>query len=121
MDNVLKPLPDDKQQEPEKPKKPVKNFIQKNREKIVRGKKGKDDDKNGTVTLTQDQLNAILASVGKVASGEEDKLKISFGKSWGRIYWFCSITGSLDTDWSVEEKKKEFLKDFLAVYYLLSI
>lgn len=66
MDNVLKPLPDDKQQEPEKPKKPVKNFIQKNREKIVRGKKGKDDDKNGTVTLTQDQLNAILASVGKV-------------------------------------------------------
>lgn len=80
MDNVLKPLPDDKQQEPEKPKKPFKNFIQKNREKIVRGKKGKDDDKNGTVTLTQDQLNAILASVGKVATGEEDELKISFGK-----------------------------------------
>nr|XP_034304544.1 trichohyalin isoform X10 [Crassostrea gigas] len=78
VDNVLKPLPDDKQQEPEKPKKPVKNFIQKNREKIVRGKKGKDDDKNGTVTLTQDQLNAILASVGKVATGEEDELKISF-------------------------------------------
>eukprot|EP00105_Crassostrea_gigas_P041682 XP_019925830.1 PREDICTED: zinc finger CCCH domain-containing protein 13 isoform X13 [Crassostrea gigas] len=78
VDNVLKPLPDDKQQETEKPKKPVKNFIQKNREKIVRGKKGKDDDKNGTVTLTQDQLNAILASVGKVATGEEDELKISF-------------------------------------------
>jgi hypothetical protein len=80
VDNILKPLPDDKPQEPEKPKKPVKNFIQKNREKIGRGKKVKDEDKNGTVTLTQDQLNAILASVGKVASGEEEKLKISIGK-----------------------------------------
>lgn len=79
VDNILKPLPDDKPQEPEKVKKPVKNFIQKNREKIGKGKKAKDDDKNGTVTLTQDQLNAILASVGKVASGEEDKLKISIG------------------------------------------
>nr|XP_022297380.1 trichohyalin-like isoform X15 [Crassostrea virginica] len=77
VDNILKPLPDEKQHEAEKPKKPVKNFIQKNREKAGRGKKVKGDEKNGTVTLTQDQLDAILASVGKVASGEEEKLKIS--------------------------------------------
>ncbi|XP_078339343.1 uncharacterized protein LOC111106830 isoform X12 [Crassostrea virginica] len=77
VDNILKPLADEKQHEAEKPKKPVKNFIQKNREKAGRGKKVKGDEKNGTVTLTQDQLDAILASVGKVASGEEEKLKIS--------------------------------------------
>ncbi|XP_061195529.1 zinc finger CCCH domain-containing protein 13-like isoform X3 [Saccostrea echinata] len=76
VDNILKPLPDDKPKEPEKPKKPAKNFIQKNRERLGKGKKGKEDKKDGTVTLTQEQLNAILASVGKVASGEEDKLKI---------------------------------------------
>ncbi|XP_055999152.1 trichohyalin-like isoform X24 [Ostrea edulis] len=85
VDNILKPLPDDKPQEPEKVKKPVKNFIQKNREKIGKGKKAKDDDKNGTVTLTQDQLNAILASVGKVASGEEDKLKISIDPKYHEV------------------------------------
>ncbi|XP_062606518.1 trichohyalin-like isoform X7 [Saccostrea cucullata] len=76
VDNILKPLPDDKPKEPEKPKKPAKNFIQKNRERLGKGKKGKEDEKDGTVTLTQEQLNAILASVGKVASGEEEKLKI---------------------------------------------
>lgn len=80
VDNILRPLPDEKQHEAEKPKKPVKNFIQKNREKAGKGKKVKGDEKNGTVTLTQDQLDAILASVGKVASGEEEKLKISIGR-----------------------------------------
>ena len=87
-DNILKPITQNgaTEEEPEeKPKKPPKNFIQQNREKakskVVKGKKpAKGDDPNKTVTLTQEQLNAILASVGKVAGGEEDKLRISFGK-----------------------------------------
>lgn len=67
----------------EKPKKPAKNFIKRNRETL-----GKKSSKNqdSTVTLTQEQLNAILASVGKVASGREEGLRISFG-----IHFFPSF------------------------------
>lgn len=60
--------------EPPPPPKPAKNFIKKNREKVTAKK-----DTTGTVTLTQDQLNAILQSVGKVASGDEEAVKISIG------------------------------------------
>ena len=72
VDNLLQPA-----EEPveEKPKKPAKNFIKRNREQLVRKNKNKENDQ--TVTLTQEQLNAILASVGKVASGKEDALRIS--------------------------------------------
>lgn len=74
VDNLLQPA-----EEPveEKPKKPAKNFIKRNREQLVRKNKNKENDQ--TVTLTQEQLNAILASVGKVASGKEDALRISIG------------------------------------------
>ena len=61
----------------EKPKRPAKNFIKRNREQLVKKNKNKENDQ--TVTLTQEQLNAILASVGKVASGKEDALRISIG------------------------------------------
>ncbi|XP_071141203.1 golgin subfamily A member 6-like protein 22 isoform X4 [Mytilus edulis] len=72
-DNLLQPI---EQPEEEKPKKPAKNFIKKNRETM--GKKATKNKENGNlVTLTQEQLNAILASVGKVASGREDALRIS--------------------------------------------
>ncbi|XP_052284957.1 trichohyalin-like isoform X3 [Dreissena polymorpha] len=56
-------------EEPHPPPKPVKNFIQRNREKVKKPE--------GTVTLTQEQLNAILRSVGKVAGGSENAVKIS--------------------------------------------
>ncbi|XP_060079427.1 trichohyalin-like [Ylistrum balloti] len=60
------------------------NFIERNRQLAATKNKGKKPtlrplkkSPTDTVTLTQDQLNAILASVGKVASGEEDNLRIS--------------------------------------------
>ncbi|XP_033746697.1 trichohyalin-like isoform X2 [Pecten maximus] len=63
---------------------PKPNFIERNRQLAVSKNKGKKPtlrpikkSPTGTMTLTQDQLNAILASVGKVASGEEDNLRIS--------------------------------------------
>ncbi|CAC5413050.1 unnamed protein product [Mytilus coruscus] len=71
-DNLLQPV---EQPEEEKPKKPAKNFIKRNRETM--GKKTKNKENGNLVTLTQEQLNAILASVGKVASGKEDTLRIS--------------------------------------------
>ena len=67
--------PDD--QPPPQPKPPAKNFIKRNREKITAPKKG---DKNSTVTLTEEQLNAILKSVGKITGGQEKALKISIGE-----------------------------------------
>ena len=72
--------------EPPPPPKPVKNFIKKNREKLAAPKK----DTTGTVTLTQDQLNAILQSVGKVAGGSEDALKISIGNTSMRLERYCN-------------------------------
>jgi len=57
---------------PPPPKPPAKNFIQRNKQKVVK----KPD---STVTLTQEQLNAILRSVGKVAGGSENAVKISIG------------------------------------------
>lgn len=62
---------------PPPPPKPAKNFIRKNKEKVTAPKKG---GTTGTVTLTQEQLNTILRSVGKVAGGSEDAVKISIGK-----------------------------------------
>ncbi|XP_021376540.1 trichohyalin-like isoform X2 [Mizuhopecten yessoensis] len=63
---------------------PKPNFIERNRHLAASKNKGKKptlrplkQSPTGTVTLTQDQLNAILASVGKVATGEEDNLRIS--------------------------------------------
>ncbi|KAK3102978.1 hypothetical protein FSP39_015470 [Pinctada imbricata] len=91
-DNILKPIAQNGVMEDdteEKPKKPQKNFIQRNRDKAglkqAKGKKSakKEDPNDKTVTLTQEQLNAILASVGQVASGEEDKLKISIDEGNG--------------------------------------
>ncbi|WAR25367.1 CCD66-like protein [Mya arenaria] len=60
--------------EPPPPPKPVKNFIKKNKAKVSTQKQ------DGTVTLTQEQLNAILRSVGKVAGGSENAVKISIEK-----------------------------------------
>lgn len=80
-DNLLQPI---EQPEEEKPKKPAKNFIKKNRETM--GKKAAKNKENGNlVTLTQEQLNAILASVGKVASGREDTLRISMGRFYQQL------------------------------------
>lgn len=62
----------------EKPKPPAKNFIRRNRDKVT-SKPQEQKEGEKTVTLTQDQLNAILASVGKVASGKESALRISIG------------------------------------------
>ncbi|KAK3601584.1 hypothetical protein CHS0354_027829 [Potamilus streckersoni] len=74
-DNFLKPK---EPTEDEKSKKPTKNFIKKNKENFARrdGRKKTQSAGDKTVTLTQEQLNAILASVGKVASGKEDALRI---------------------------------------------
>ncbi|XP_052780199.1 trichohyalin-like isoform X3 [Mya arenaria] len=60
--------------EPPPPPKPVKNFIKKNKAKVSTQKQ------DGTVTLTQEQLNAILRSVGKVAGGSENAVKISIDR-----------------------------------------
>lgn len=62
--------------EPLPPPKPAKNFIKRNREKIA----AKKTEPPSTVTLTQEQLNAILKSVGKVAGGSENAVKITVGK-----------------------------------------
>ncbi|KAL3852949.1 hypothetical protein ACJMK2_016554 [Sinanodonta woodiana] len=74
-DNFFKPK---EPTEDEKSKKPAKNFIRKNKENFARrdGRKKTQSASDKTVTLTQEQLNAILASVGKVASGKEDALRI---------------------------------------------
>ncbi|KAK6177210.1 hypothetical protein SNE40_015356 [Patella caerulea] len=63
-----------------KPLKPDKNFIKKNRDKLAG--KSVHNEKNkplngGTVTLTQEQLNAILESVGNLREGKENALRIS--------------------------------------------
>ncbi|KAL4226045.1 post-embryonic retina morphogenesis in camera-type eye [Mactra antiquata] len=63
--------------EPPPPPKPAKNFIKRNKQKVTTNKK----EPASTVTLTQDQLNAILKSVGKVAGGSENAIKISIDKN----------------------------------------
>lgn len=60
--------------EPPPPPKPAKNFIKRNRQKVTAKKEAPN-----SVTLTQEQLNAILKSVGKVAGGSENAVKISIG------------------------------------------
>lgn len=83
---------DQDEQEPAlEPAKPKVDFIKRNRQKATGkainsaengdkpGLRPLKKDKNG-VTLTQKQLNAILASVGQVATGKEDNVRISIGK-----------------------------------------
>ncbi|XP_069100936.1 coiled-coil domain-containing protein 66-like isoform X3 [Argopecten irradians] len=71
---------------------PKPNFIERNRQLAAGKNKGKKPtlrplkkSPTDTVTLTQDQLNAILASVGKVATGEEDNLRISIDSKKNEI------------------------------------
>ncbi|XP_045166612.2 trichohyalin-like isoform X3 [Mercenaria mercenaria] len=61
--------------EPHPPPKPAKNFIKRNKEKVA-----PKAEPPSTVTLTQEQLNAILRSVGKVAGGSENAVKITVDK-----------------------------------------
>ncbi|XP_060602947.1 trichohyalin-like isoform X3 [Ruditapes philippinarum] len=61
--------------EPPPPPKPAKNFIMRNKKKVTAQK-----EPPSTVTLTQEQLNAILRSVGKVAGGSENAVKITVDK-----------------------------------------
>ncbi|XP_067683975.1 coiled-coil domain-containing protein 66-like isoform X5 [Haliotis asinina] len=76
---------------PPNPPRPEKDFIRRNRERYVEKKKKQANDMKAdhpmanTVTLTQDQLNAILASVGKLASGKENALRISIDKENNEI------------------------------------
>ena len=63
---------------PPPPKPPAKDFIKRNKERLAAQTKKKDQ--NSTVTLTQEQLNAILKSVGKITGGKENALKISIGE-----------------------------------------
>ena len=104
---IRKPEPEYIEEPAQKPKKPSRDFIKKNREQY-RMQKQDDDKENhrsnsastgrpsseikaGTVTLTQDQLNALLATVGKLKPGEGGSLRISIG-SWEIIFWLiCFI------------------------------
>ncbi|XP_071082407.1 coiled-coil domain-containing protein 66-like isoform X2 [Haliotis cracherodii] len=76
---------------PQNPVRPEKDFIRRNRERYAEKKKRQADTVKtehpmaNTVTLTQDQLNAILASVGKMASGKENALRISIDKESNEI------------------------------------
>lgn len=71
--------------------KPAKDFIKKNREQFRpqrfdresrdnRSDKNSTEIKPGTVTLTQEQLNALLTTVGKLKLGEANALRISIGE-----------------------------------------
>ncbi|KAK7101605.1 coiled-coil domain-containing protein 66-like isoform X2 [Littorina saxatilis] len=80
-------------EEPIDKPKPGKDFIKKNREEVKKYQADWDKEnysrnsfrsgatsseiKPGTVTLTQDQLNALLATVGKLKPGEGSGLRIS--------------------------------------------
>lgn len=92
---IRQPEPEYPEEPAQKPKKPAKDFIRKNREQY-RAQKQDDDKENqrssststgrpssqikaGTVTLTEDQLNALLATVGKLKPGEGGSLRISIG------------------------------------------
>ncbi|XP_041349302.1 coiled-coil domain-containing protein 66-like [Gigantopelta aegis] len=64
----------------EEKKEKRKDFIKRNREKFNENKKlgsNSNQAEKGTVTLTQDQLNAILESVGKIAAGKGKGLRIN--------------------------------------------
>lgn len=74
-------------------KKSSKDFIKKNKEQFQHPKPEDNHSghtrssdklsthiKPGTVTLTQDQLNSLLASVGKLKSGDVSHVRISIGK-----------------------------------------
>ncbi|ESO89944.1 hypothetical protein LOTGIDRAFT_164641, partial [Lottia gigantea] len=65
-------------EEIKKPK-PEKDFVKRNRERIHKKQVSKKDTgiNSGTVTLTQEQLNAILQSVGNLKEGKENALRIS--------------------------------------------
>lgn len=84
---VEEPEPELKPAELERQKNQT-DFIKRNREKA----KGRAAEKTerpaaNTVTLTQDQLNAILASVGRLSSGKENGLRISIG-----VYKFAQVS-----------------------------
>ena len=70
----------DEKKEEKKYKQP--DFVKKNRGKFHKTKESKSDQNiadKGTVTLTQEQLNAILESVGKLATGTDKSLRINIG------------------------------------------
>ncbi|KAL5013997.1 hypothetical protein ScPMuIL_008267, partial [Solemya velum] len=78
---------------------------ERNREKVT-SKPQEQKEPEKTVTLTQDQLNAILASVGKVASGKESALRISIDSGNNGIIIESPRKGdeSSDEESEVEEK-----------------
>ncbi|CAL1547997.1 unnamed protein product [Lymnaea stagnalis] len=90
-DEILLQMEVEKEEEKKKFNKNNKDFIRKNRERFKsKGEEqgppvGTTQIKPGTVTLTQDQLTALLTSLGRVTGEKSSPLKINFDAASNKI------------------------------------
>ncbi|XP_046560226.1 LOW QUALITY PROTEIN: coiled-coil domain-containing protein 66-like [Haliotis rubra] len=111
---------------PPNPPRPEKDFIRRNRERYAEKKKKQANDVKvehpmaNTVTLTQDQLNAILASVGKMASGKENALRISIDKDNNEISIADAETEKTDQQKASPREEDKEKKEEGSIFSLLN-
>ncbi|KAH9508046.1 hypothetical protein Btru_052697 [Bulinus truncatus] len=90
-DEILAQMEAEKEEEKRKFNKNNKDFIKKNRERFrTKGQEqhiapGETEIKPGTVTLTQEQLTALLASLGKTGAGQNSAMKIKIDAANNKI------------------------------------